>query len=161
MVNSPFCASQGRAGRGQTLLFALPLRGQQAVIPAGTADPTYVQARSTRPHPIFFPDQLEPTIPFSCAVVDRRFMKHLCKLVPGPRRHRRRLAGIWDQKTQFERNLRCCKAVAIPALEMVFQHSTVNSCVGNDFPVQHSQLQCWKSFSCSAQSTPALETIFL
>src|SRR5207249_1281341 len=45
-------------------------------------------------------------------------------------------------------------------LEMVFQHSTVNSCVGNDFPVQHSQLQCWKSFSCRAQSTPALETIF-
>src|SRR5213593_526694 len=74
MVNSPFCASQGRAGRGQTLLFALPLRGQQAVIPAGTADPTYVQARSTRPNPIFFPDQLEPTIPFSCAVVDRRFI---------------------------------------------------------------------------------------
>ena len=67
MVNSPFCASQGRAGRGQTLLFALSLRGQQAVIPAGTADPTYVQARSTRPNPIFFPDQLEPTIPFSCA----------------------------------------------------------------------------------------------
>ena len=160
-MNSPFCASQGRAGRGQTLLFALPLRGQQAVIPAGTADPTYVQARSTRPHPIFFPDQLEPTIPFSCAVVDRRFMKHLCKLVPGPRRHRRRLAGIWDQKTQFERNLRCCKAVAIPALEMVFQHSTVNSCVGNDFPVQHSQLRRWKGFSCSAQSTPVLEIILL
>src|SRR5438093_1373101 len=45
-------------------------------------------------------------------------------------------------------------------LEMVFQHSTVNSCVGNDFPVQHSQLQCWKSFSCSAKSTPALEMVF-
>src|SRR5205809_6839616 len=79
MVNSPFCASQGRAVRAQTLLFALPLRGQQAVIPAGTADPTYVQARGTRPHPIFFPDQLQATIPFSCAVVDRRFMKHLCQ----------------------------------------------------------------------------------
>src|SRR6058998_679427 len=68
---------------------------------------------------------------------------------------------IWDQKTQFERNLRCCKAVAIPALEMVFQHGTVNSCVGNDFPVQHSQLRRWKRFSCTAKSTPGLEIIFL
>ena len=31
--------------------------------------------------PIFFPDQLRATIPFSCSVVDRRFMNHLCKLV--------------------------------------------------------------------------------
>src|SRR5437867_3091137 len=46
-------------------------------------------------------------------------------------------------------------------LEMVFQHSTVNSCLGNDFPVQHSQLRRWKQFSCSAQSTPVLEIILL
>ena len=75
--------------------------------------------------------------------------------------HRRRLAGICDQKTQFERNLLCCTAVAIPALEMVFQHSTVNSCVGNDFPVPQNQLQRWKRFSCTAKSTPRLEIIFL
>src|SRR5207249_3073420 len=82
------------------------------VIPAGTADPTYVQARSTRPNPIFFPDQLEPTIPFSCAVVDRRFMKHLCKLVPGPRSDpigfprielfNLRAIQIWQNKNQVQ-----------------------------------------------------------
>src|SRR5438094_2974 len=45
-------------------------------------------------------------------------------------------------------------------LEMVFQHSTVNSCVGNDFPVQHSQLQRWKSFSYTAKEIAAQQRKF-
>src|SRR5437867_4423831 len=67
---------------------------------------------------------------------------------------------IWDQKTQFERNLRCCKAVAIPALEMVFQHSTVNSSTGNHSPAEQGQLQGWKSFSYTAKEIAAQQGKF-
>ena len=74
IANSPFSDKPGAGRLTKTLLYALPLRGQQAVIPAGSADPTYVQARSTRPNPIFFPDSVVRTIPFSFALVGRRPM---------------------------------------------------------------------------------------
>src|SRR6266705_4025538 len=74
IANSPFCDKPGAGRVTKTLLYALPLRGQQAVIPAGSADPTYVQARGARPNTIFFPDYVALTIPFSSALVGRRPM---------------------------------------------------------------------------------------
>src|SRR5438034_9843468 len=83
IANSPFCDKPGAGRVTKTLLYALPLRGQQAVIPAGSADPTYVQARGARPNTIFFPDYVALTIPFSSALVGRRPMTTYVNLVPG------------------------------------------------------------------------------